>query len=276
MAQDVSLPKTLTYDHDKRVMGWPSFYSYHPDWMVGMNNFFYTFYRGRLYKHNSNLNRNRFYGVDNYASITTVFNDGTLDNKIFKTIALQGTNPWTATITSDIQYTGTIEDTWFEKKEGVWFAFVRNTGKVPAADANYALRSVNGIANSTSMDASTPSAVLVNYDVNAQVSGIISIGDLLYYGTIPTPPANLTPILCGKVTGINVDLRAGVNQLVVDTTITGGALPTAQILYYLYVKDSIAESHGVLGHFAKVTLTNTSDTQMELFVVQTDAMKSFP
>lgn len=276
MPQDVSLPKTLTYDHDQRVMGWPSFYSYHPDWMVGMNNFFYTFYRGSLYKHSSNVKRNYFYETQHTASIITVFNEGPLDNKLFKTIALQGTEPWDAAITSDIQYTGSISSEWFEKKEGAWFAFVRNTGETPATNSNYALRSVNGIANSSSMDVSAPAAVLVNFDVGAQVSGIISIGDSLYYGTIPTPPANLTPVFCGTVTGVNVDLRAGINQLVVDTTVTGATPPTGDILYYLYVKDSIAESHGVLGHYAIVTLTNTSDTQMELFVVQSDAMKSFP
>ena len=34
---------TITYDNDEQVKGWPSFYSYYPDWMQGMNNFFYTF-----------------------------------------------------------------------------------------------------------------------------------------------------------------------------------------------------------------------------------------
>ena len=276
MPQDVSLPKTLTYDHDQRVMGWPSFYSYHPDWMVGMNNFFYTFHRGLLYKHSTNIKRNFFYDTQYNSSITTVFNQEPVSNKIFKTITLSGTDAWSAEITSDIQYTGTISSEWFEKKEGAWFAFIRNTGETPATDSNYALRSVNGIANSSTVDASVPSAVLVNFDIGAQVSGIISIGDSLYYGSIPTPPANLTPVFCGTVTGINVDLRVGINQLVVDTTVTGGALPTGNVLYYLYIKDSIAESHGVLGHYAKITLTNTSEKQIELFVVQSEVMKSFP
>lgn len=50
---------TLTYS--PMVQGWPSFYSYNPDWMIGMNNYFYSFKGGNLYRHNSNSLRNTFY-----------------------------------------------------------------------------------------------------------------------------------------------------------------------------------------------------------------------
>ena len=65
---------TLTYDSDQRIQGWPSFYSYYPDWMIGMNNYFYTFYRGELYRHNSNTTRNEFYGTVYNSTVSTVFN----------------------------------------------------------------------------------------------------------------------------------------------------------------------------------------------------------
>ena len=41
---------TLTYDEG--VSGWPSFYTFYPDWMIGMNNYFYTYYQGDLWRHN--------------------------------------------------------------------------------------------------------------------------------------------------------------------------------------------------------------------------------
>jgi hypothetical protein len=52
---------TLTYSEG--VEGWASFYSFLPDWMIGMNNYFYTFKGGNLYRHNVNNTRNNFYGV---------------------------------------------------------------------------------------------------------------------------------------------------------------------------------------------------------------------
>jgi len=230
--------------------------------MIGMNNYFYTFYRGELYRHNSNTTRNEFYSIVYNSTVSTVFNTSPLENKLYKTIALQGAEAWSAFMQSDIQESLTINSTWFEKKEQVWFAFVRNENKT----TDYALRSVNGIGNSVSIDTSSPAAVEVNFPVSMQVSGIINIGDILYYG--------LTPTMCGEVTSVNVNLQAGVNQLIVDTT--SGSLPPTGTEFFLYVKNPVAESHGILGHYAVTTLTHGGRTQAELFAVQSDVMKSFP
>jgi len=43
---------TLTYSEGSK--GFPSFYSYNPEYMIGMNNFFYSFKNGQLYRHNTN------------------------------------------------------------------------------------------------------------------------------------------------------------------------------------------------------------------------------
>ena len=54
--------QTVTYSES--VTGWPSFYTFIPEKIVGMNGFLYTFKNGRLYRHNSNkTNRNTYYGV---------------------------------------------------------------------------------------------------------------------------------------------------------------------------------------------------------------------
>ena len=126
---------TLTYSEG--APGWVSFYSYYPDWMIGINNYFYTFKGGDLYRHNVNEERNTFYeawqaknGTPNDAftpmTLKSVFNTSPLDNKLFKTIALQGDDVWTGTFDTDLQESGFIQDNWFEKKEAVFFAFIRN------------------------------------------------------------------------------------------------------------------------------------------------------
>lgn len=252
--------------------GWRSFYSYIPDLMIGCNNIFYTFKAGNLYKHNSNNTRNLFYGIQYNSTITSVFNDAIIDNKLFKSISLQGTSKWAITLETDLQYTGFIESEWFEKKEAVFFAFVRNSGDVPADSSEYPLRSVNGIGRSTSIISIVPAAVEVNFSINPLISigNIVSIGDLAYYSL---PPYN-NPILFGKIIDINVNNP--LNQLIVDTTITGGNIPLIQDPYIMFIKGSIAESHGVLGHYSKFTITNSDTDAVELFAVQSDIMKSFP
>lgn len=265
---------TLTYDHE-RVAGWPSFYSYHPDWMLGMNNYFYTWKGGNLYRHNVDETRNNFYGTQYSSTITSVFNDAPLDNKLFKTIALQGNDSWDVTLESDIQNTGFITSSFFEKKEQVWFAFVRNSGTTPANEGEFELRSVNGLANSVTVDSSTPSAVEINFGTSVNLSRILgnpvgsgNVADSLYFGTTPT--------FCGQVTSVNIDLPNGINQLVVDTTVTSGNIPPSNVEYFFYMNNAIAESHGILGHYGVFELTNDSTDHVELFMVQSDAMKSYP
>ena len=264
---------TLTYDDG--VTGWTSFFSYYPDWMIGMNQFFYTFKGGNLYRHNVNPVRNNFYGVQYTSRIQSVFNDAPLENKLFKTLNLEGDHAWEAEIETDIQTTGFINKTWFEKKEGSWYAFIRNAGTTPAtAGQEFPLRSLNGIGRSISINTTVLAAVVINFSISPLVSigNIVSIGDNLY----SAPPPYSTPVFIGKITDVVQNYPSGQNYIVVDTTVPSGSLPSIATAYYLYIKNSIAESHGVLGHYCVFTIENNNIDKTELFAVESDVMKSFP
>lgn len=264
---------TLSYSED--VQGWPSFYSFHPDYMIGMNNYFYTFKGGNLYRHNTNELRNNFYGVQYTSMIQSVLNDAPLENKLFKTMNIEGDAPWGATMQTDIQDSGVIEKDWFEKKEQSYYAFVRNEGTVPAQPSEYALRSTNGIGRSLTITG-TGAAVQVNFAINPSpiaVGNILSIGDYLYY---TLPPSYNTPVYFGKVTNVQINYPAGLNRITVDTTVPGGSIPGIQTPYIMFIKNSVAESHGVLGHYCVFTLENDSTSKVELFATQSEVMKSYP
>ena len=265
---------TLTYSEG--APGWVSFYSYYPDWMIGMNNYFYTFKGGDLYRHNVNQNRNTFYTPWNVKNGTpagdftptglqSVFNVSPLENKLFKTIDLQGDSPWAVTLQTDIQASGFISVNWFEKKEGTYFAFVRNN-----TVGELKLRSVNGIGRSSQVVGGN----VIRFPLTISIGSIISIGDLFYF----LLPPNFTgsPILAGQVTAITVDLPNGVNQITINTAISGTTPISVQDAYFLYIKNSIAESHGVLGHYCVFNLENTYTDKIELFTIESDVMKSFP
>lgn len=257
---------TLTYDEG--VQGFPSFYSYAPDWMIGMNNYFYTFKGGNLYRHNVNESRNTFYGVQYTSQVKSVFNDMPLENKLFKTINLEGDDTWSATLATDIQDSGFIRAPWFEKKEQVYYAFVRNSGTVPAAPSEYALRSLNGIGRSSSVVGGTQ----IFFDLSIKINNIMSIGDMLYFAL---PPYTL-PQLAGQIVSINVDLINGVNNVVIDTTIPGTVPISIQDAFFLYIKNAVAESHGVLGHYCVFDIENTNTNKINLFAVESEVMKSYP
>lgn len=266
--------KTLTYSEG--VTGWVSFYSYHPDWMIGMNNYFYTFKGGNLYRHNTNENRNTFYlpwweqqskpnDAFTTTSIQSVFNTSVLENKLFKTINLEGDSPWSATLATDLQFSGYIDYDWFEKKEQSYFAFVRNNSV-----GELSLRSVNGIGNSlTVVDAGT-STTKINFSVNPLISigNIISVGDSVYFSQLIN--------FAGEVVAVNVDLPNGINQIVINNANQNSILIESDVNFFFYVKNSVAESHGVLGHYCTFTLENISRSKIELLAVESEVMKSFP
>lgn len=264
---------TLTYSEG--APGWVSFYSYYPDWMIGMNSYFYTFKGGDLYRHNVNEERNTFYSAWHVKNgtptqdfvptmVQSVFNQSPLENKLFKTIDLQGDAVWSMSLQTDLQVSGFIQANWFEKKEATFFAFIRNNSA-----GELKLRSVNGIGRSSQVVGGN----VIRFPLSISVGNIISVGDLFYF---LTPPFSGQPILAGRVTAITVDLPNGVNQITIDTTITGTTPIPIQDAYFMYIKNSVAESHGVLGHYCVFTATNTDDTKVELFAVESDVMKSFP
>lgn len=268
---------TLTYSEG--VAGWVSFYSFYPDWIIGMNNYLYTFKGGNLYRHNVNQSRNTFYlpwweqqGLAPLAftptKMQTAFNTSVLENKLFKTIALQGDAKWSAQLITDLQFSGFIQSDWFEKKEATFFAFVRNNSL-----GQLALRSLNGIGNSSTVLNPGTISTTIKFSVSPLISigNIISIGDYIYFGT-PTPQ------FAGEVLSINVDLPNGINEIVINNAMTSPIsvpLP-GNVNFIYYIKNSVAESHGVLGHYCTITLTNSDSSKIELLAVQSEVMKSFP
>ena len=261
---------TLTYS--ETVQGWVSFYSFIPDWMIGMNNYFYSFKGANLYRHNANAIRNNFYGVQYNSLVKSVFNDAPLENKLFKTVDIQGDDVWAAELYTDIQDTGFVQANWYEKKEQVYFAFVRNSGTSPANPSEYALRSLGGIGRSNVVNIN-PGNSFIYFPNNISLGSIMSIGDYLYFAI---PPNFNTPILAGQITNIVQNYPFNLNYIQVNTAIPGTSPIIGQTPYFLYMKNSVAESHGVLGHYCVFTLTNTNSSKIELFQFESEVMKSYP
>lgn len=265
--------ETITYE--ERVQGFPSFYSYLPDWMIGMNNYFYTFKNGELYRHNVNETRNEFYGITDpnlgaKSTLRSVFNDQPLENKLFKTANIEGDTSWKAEFETDIQDSGLIENAWWEKKEQTWYGFIRNEGTVPAAESEYVLRSLNGLGKSETVTIAA-AVTTIDFPLTVRIGSVLSVGDMFYYAVSPDYD---TPVWAGEVTAINVNLPTGVNQIVLDNT--GGTPVPNQDDFYLYIKNAISESHGVLGHYCVFDLENEETTKIELFAFESEVMKSYP
>lgn len=259
-----------TLSHSKFVEGWTSFYSYYPDWMIGMNSHLYTFKGGNLYKHNANTLRNIFYQqwwnqVDNLnpspnafapSRVKSVFNVEPFTIKNFKTFYMETDHTWDLTVATDTA-TGFINHDWFQNKENLYYGFIRRY----ESDNSIRLRSCQGVGSVTTVNSTVPSAVTLTFTFN--LGTMISIGDTAYKNNAGTI------VKLGKITNV-VN-----NVMTIDTTITGGSVPSNGN-FILYLKNATAESYGARGYYMNFELTNNDTDRVELFGVGASLFKSYP
>ena len=143
---------------------------------------------------------------------------------------------------------------YFEKKEGEWFTYIRSK----ADTVNWNFRSANGLGSATAVTGAANATVIT---FTEPLGSILSIGDAIY--------AKTTPELVGYVTSMTA------TTITVDASAAGAYIPV-QGNFIMSYKNSIAESHGVLGYYMEFTLTNSNTSPVELFSVGSDIMKSYP
>ena len=256
---------TVTYSES--VKGWPSFYSYFPDFILGMNQYLYTFKGGNLYRHNTNERRNNYYGVDYDTTLTGVFNQEPTTVKVFKTIELESDDSWDISLVTDLG-AGFMPQADFVKKEGSFFAYIKRI----SGTENLALRSTQGIGRLLSSTGASTGIITVEF--STPTSRIISIGDELNFSTLISAPNNFSsPVAVGPITSISSDRKTltvdASNFLPIGSTIPNNA-------YILVLKDPVAESYGATGYYMEFKVTNDNTSAVELFTVDSQVFKSNP
>lgn len=238
---------------------WTSYWSYIPDWMIGMNNNFYSWRNGSLYKHNTNEIRNQFYindvpnqdggGVNYPSTMTTIFNDNPFSPKVFKTISMYSTDTWDVEVETDLN-TGIIDKDWFKPKEGHWFAYIRRNDN----EIDLKATSTQGIGALTSYAALT---LTFNFNIGSNISQ----GDKIY-----------------KINNLGVLVLIGIvaSHTPVSVTLASAAITPAPGDNIVYVKDSTAESYGPRGYYMQTKLTNQNINYVGLFHLNTNSFFSFP
>lgn len=262
---------TLSYSASNK--GWTSFHSYEPEWMIGMNSFFYTFFRGNIYKHYSNATHNNYYGDElggagQYNStVTPVFNKNPFQNKMFKTIQLESNAAWDATITTDLS-TGFMDASYFALKEGDYYTYIRRV----AGNTDIDLMSAQGVGYATTITGASPGSI--KFDFSFDIGTIVSVGDTLYRGTgySAGPPVTWSGYQSvGVITAI-----APYNGTISSITVAVTAVTPVTADLLLYLKDAEAESYGARGYYMELKLENDSTSEVELFAVGSEVFKSFP
>ena len=110
---------TVCFSED--VQGWVSRLSFIPENAIYLNNIYYTYRNGELWKqHSDNVKRNNFYGSQYNSNVEFIINDNPSTIKKFKTLGYEGTSGWTAKTIKTDQVIG--NETGFIPKENKYFA----------------------------------------------------------------------------------------------------------------------------------------------------------
>lgn len=247
---------TFTLSYDEKVKGWTSFHSFVPDYMLGMNNDFFTFKDGNLYIHHSdNSVRNTYYGVKYPSKLSLIFNDSPSDVKEIQAISLEGNHSWETLIRAYVSNVddftqSTIKEVEFVKKEGIWYAYARRNEDITQEDS----KSMYGIGSVLEIDGFI---IRVNGD-----SDLIIIGDDLIKGQDMT--------VVGKITNYFYDHSVNQTVLTLDsiTSLSVGDFLAGR-------KDARIEGGNLRGYSLRLDLETDKSEKVELFAVNAEVMKSY-
>lgn len=250
---DTNIEKyVISFNED--IKGWTSFHSWSPDWMISMNNKFYTFKNGNLYRQFDPLApRNTFYEQSYPSKMSIMINASPSDIKELLNVSLEGNKAWDMKITSyisDIEdFTATtIKKEEFEKKEGKWFTYARRNEDVNQLDSGsaYGLGIVSAIIGTT-------------LTVNG-FNTSLNVGDKIYNQNLETVGVVQNHSRAGNVTTIVLDSISNLFLL----------------NYILGSKDPRIEGGNMRGYTIRFDLEINSTSRVELFAVNAEVIKSFP
>lgn len=237
-----------TISFSDKVDGWTSFHSFIPDGMASINNRFISIKNGQLWLHNDEINlvRNNFYGEQFDSKIVTVINEANSEDKIFKTLVLEGNNSWEANIKTNYTESNILKSE-FNKRESRYFAHIRKHED----NNDFHGETAQGIGNILSV-----SGNVITY---SNVSSNVNIGDRLFQlnGSI------------NELIGMVSDYSA--------TTITVTTILITPVvgLFSFSGKEGRIEGAEIRGYFAEITLVNDDTTATELFAIESNIIKSF-
>jgi len=237
-----NVSRYVTWAFSDKVNGWLTRITFNPEDMCRVNSQFISFKNGEIWLHNSDELFNTFYGVETDTNFKFNFSQEPSTRKIHKAISIEGTTNLQIACETDLEV-GYINKLDFEKKEGVWYAYVRGKN----GELNTSQLSFQGIGEATING--------LTLDFTFELDSIISVGDV---------------VLNQNLQIVGTILSKTADSLTLDTVnnISSGD-------FVLSSKPESAEKQGVLGYFLQVEASFSSNTQQEIYAINAEVIKSY-
>jgi hypothetical protein len=248
---------TVGYDTDNNV--WNTRYSYSPERIASLDDTLYTFQNGTMYIHDDTANRSTYYGVGYGSTVEVISNNNPSMVKAYESLSLEGTSAWAATITNTDQST-TILSADFDEREREYFAYVpRDTS------AN------TGTTTITSLSGSSEMFVLGNVATSGVSGSTITFTTPVGYVAFPIGGALYKVSGSTFVTlSLTVTAISGDKQITASGSVTG--VNDGDTIVVL--ANAGIEGDQLRDYYARINLTNSSTSEIELYAVNAVYAKS--
>jgi len=233
----------VTWLYSDEANGWLTRQTFNPESMIRMNGDFFSFKNGEVYQHNSTNLYNTFYGVESPSKWGFNFSQEPSVRKNYKTLSSEGTVKPDVIVTTDLD-SGYINKEDFERKEGVEYAYLRNSNAV----IDTSMLSTQGVGEVTiSGNVLTCSVAIDN---------IISEGD--------------------AIRNVNLDLVGTVVSRTEKTLTLNAVANIVSGDFVMATKEQSIENQSLCGYYMRVDCEFSSTTKQEIFSINTEVSKSFP
>lgn len=230
---------------------WETRYSFVPERIDSLHSNMYSFSGGKIYKHDENASRNTFYGAETAESLVEVIsNPQPSAIKTFESISIEGNSSWDAVVTTSKQ-TSTIDDTSFKEKEGFYYSYIHGATSsygssitsVTSTSEIFSLGEVSSVSGST---VTFKNALSTSFPIG-------STATLYKVGASDLNSLSVTPV---SIDAYNKVTFSGTVTAVADDLL-------------IIVGNSAVEGDQIRDYYAKIKLTKTSSTPIELFAINT-------
>ena len=234
--------ETIAYSTTKEF--WLTFYSFQPEMYEKLHDRFFSFLGGVMHRHNVNETRNNFYGVQNNSTLTVVSRANPSDIKVYDAMSLEGNFSWDAIVSNTNQTTGTMANSEFEQREGLFYRQIEKDA-TSNSTTNTSHKVVLGQVASVSGSTITFTSKISNlpFGIGDSLFKLESSSETNLSVTISSVSGRKEITASGTVSG----LSAGDTVMAVSSASING--------------DKMRDYH------AQVALTNSATTPVELFAV---------
>ena len=246
---------TVSFEED--VQGWSSFKSFKQEAGLTLNNRYYTFSGGQLWRHNSEtVDRNSFYGSDPYESyVDIIFNDNPSLVKEFKTLGYEGTEGW------ECEYVETDLDSF---------------GNLPVVDTAYSVTLQisgnvgNGSITGEQVFIEAPGTDLKWTVIASPVSSLYEFNTITDVTLTTTDPdvtiQEPTQIVNGNLV-FEVDYTVGNDNAIVPVTIGGNADARFEVSLLIVNADDQVTNASISPRISRFTQSDKDDPAADNVVI---------